>query len=173
VPKNTAVGHINSNTVVLEREQGIEITDMQIINDKGKQIIKLNGKLTGKKTQEKVQHTEERMNISLKELTGTDKKIVNLDIKGAFNMSHMLDRSEALMHQLVSNVPHSIITNTLKQLNPTGAIIFTDRELNSSLFGYTLGNFSPDTKKVTLSLSKPFYLEKLLGSAIIGGMDQD
>ncbi|PEZ14761.1 hypothetical protein CN345_31625, partial [Bacillus thuringiensis] len=153
VPKNTAVGHINSNTVVLERGQGIEIIDMQIINDKGKQIIKLNGKLTEKKTQEKVQHTEERMNTSLKELTGTDKKIVNLDIKGAFNMSHMLDRSEALMHQLVNNVPHSIITNTLKQLNPTGAIIFTDRELNSSLFGYTLGTFSPDTKKVTLSLS--------------------
>ncbi|MCW1238504.1 anthrax toxin lethal factor-related metalloendopeptidase [Bacillus pretiosus] len=144
LPKDTRVGYLDNNGhILLQRDQGIEITGHRIITEQGRQVIEVEAELVNKrKVEVQIKNTEKKMNEYFKQavaetLKNTKEDSVKLNqnllsyqfVKvhtKSLNASFAMDRAEVLLQSLVQNIPNDLLLKTLEKMEPKSPINITD-----------------------------------------------
>ncbi|OJD95842.1 ADP-ribosyltransferase [Bacillus anthracis] len=144
LPKGTHVGYLdNEGHILLQRNQGIIITNSSIIVEDGTERIKVEAELIDKKLMKnEIQAREDSFNDYFRKLIEkdtsihreneipTETKLIKL-VTNSLNASFTLNRAETLLHVLTQNIPSDLLIKTLEQMNPDKAITITDSSWNN------------------------------------------
>ncbi|MGG1148180.1 ADP-ribosyltransferase [Bacillus wiedmannii] len=134
LPAGTHAGHLDEDRLVLQRNQGLEISGVTVINQKGKEYIRINAKLvTRDKINEKIQRTQSDLNKSWNEALGLPEstEFIKFELNDRY-ASSVIEGARAMLHEMGSNVPNNVIKNAVHyMLEKNGGFIFTDNGLGN------------------------------------------
>lgn len=139
IPKGTHVGYLdNDGHILLQRNQGLLISNSHIIVENGKERIKVEAQLIDKNTvMNNIKNKENTINKLFREAIeeGTsihremeitiENKLVNI-LTNSLNASVILNRTENLLHFLTQNIPSDLLIKTLEQMKHNAPITITD-----------------------------------------------
>nr|AQM56943.1 Vip2Ac-like protein 1 [Bacillus thuringiensis] len=134
LPAGTNTGHLDEDRLVLQRNTGLEINNVTIINQKGKEYIRINAKLVAKgKIDVKVKTAEADLNKSWNEILNLPEgtEFIRFEVNDRY-ASSVTEGAQFMLHELANNVPNNIIKNVVEYMvEKKGGFIFTDNGLGN------------------------------------------
>ncbi|MGH1324054.1 hypothetical protein [Bacillus pretiosus] len=145
LPKDTRIGYLDNNGhILLQRDQGIEVTGQRIVTENGREVIEIEAELVNaelvnlRKVEGQINYKENQMNeIFKKAIERSVKNNIESPIKinpsllrntlvkvhtKSLNASFAMDRAEILLQTLAQNVPSDLLIKTLERMNSNPAI---------------------------------------------------
>ncbi|SPT76334.1 MULTISPECIES: ADP-ribosyltransferase [Bacillus cereus group] len=164
IPRGTPLTYVTENTMMLPQDQGIEIVKKTVITDQqGKEKIQLEGKIVSKQEiVQKIKNVETALNTQFKQLINSNHALVTFEIDG-FYASSMLSRSETMIKEVTQNIPNALLIHCLTQMNPNGALFFTDKPLDNYIEhvdNSRSGLYDPATQRIYLQVNNLSHIEE-------------
>ncbi|MED1305304.1 hypothetical protein BK704_10985 [[Bacillus thuringiensis] serovar konkukian] len=129
LPASTNAGHLDEDRLVLQRNTGLEINGVTIINQKGKEYIRINAKLvTRDKIDERIKRTQSDLNKSWNEALGLPEstEFIKFEVNDRY-ASSVSEGARSMVHEMASNVSNDLIKNVASYMvEKKGGFIFTD-----------------------------------------------
>ncbi|MCW1238500.1 anthrax toxin lethal factor-related metalloendopeptidase [Bacillus pretiosus] len=158
LPKNTPIGFMGKDgQIILQRNQGIEVTNYRIITERGREILEIEAKLVNKDTiDEKIKLKENLINDTFKQMIRSkinkslknddkldesisDNRLVKIHTV-SLNASYAVDKAEMLLQTLVRNIPNDLFLKTFEKMNPNTAFYITDSKWSTAEYLWGMEN---------------------------------
>ncbi|PGT97491.1 calmodulin-sensitive adenylate cyclase [Bacillus cereus] len=163
IPKGSNVGHLHTDRILLERDQGIEIKGSSIITVKGRQVIKLEGEVVSKdKITEKIKLEENSLNQEFKDITNSLQNLMDFKIDNLYS-SVNIERIRNLNGVFVNNISSELINPIIEKMNQENPIIITDKSienLNDGAEKNSRGFYDKNQKIIYIKLNHADHLNQ-------------
>lgn len=134
LPAGTNTGHLDGDRLVLQRNTGLEINNVTVINQKGKEYIRIQAKLVIKdKIDERIQTKQLDLNKSWNAALGLPDgtEFIKFEVNDRY-ASNVIEGAGSIIHEMTSNVPNNVVKKVIDfMLAKNGKFIFTDNYLRN------------------------------------------
>lgn len=135
VPKGTASGHLSENNLVLDRNLGIEVKNVRIVIQKGKEHIQIDSKVVpGEKIEQRNRELSKQLNMEIVDLLNLPTNTNFLDLRFlGLSGSVVSGQSRELLQNLASQVDNRGLGKVIKFMTEkNGKLIILDSNLVSA-----------------------------------------
>lgn len=150
IPSGTKTGHLGEDQLVFERNTGLEITNIKVINQQGKEYVRIDAKLVAKdKIDARIKETEVSLNKSWNELFGLPPSTQFIQLRASDRFaSSVMEGVRSQINEMVSNVPNHLVRRIVDYMvEKNGKFIFTDNLIRNIPEAY----FPQEPTKETLN----------------------
>ncbi|MGU3443773.1 hypothetical protein ACLBXI_28875, partial [Bacillus cereus] len=133
IPKGTRVCYWTDDSILVERNKGIEIQDITVIEDeKTNPFIEIKGKLVNREElEQKIKQAEIDINKKhFPAFSKENKQIIKFDLSSLY-ASRAVAMADECIAILKNNIPENILTACFQKMNSEGAIYFSDQDLKN------------------------------------------
>lgn len=132
VPKGTNMGYLNPDSLILQRGIGLDQINLSVIEQNGKEYIRVNAKLVSKqKINQQIIVEKSKLNNSWNKTFGMPAETEFIDFRlNNQNASLVVLQANSLLNELRVNVPNRILKRVFEFMREKdGKIIFTDSNM--------------------------------------------
>ncbi|MED1406566.1 ADP-ribosyltransferase, partial [Bacillus mycoides] len=130
LPAGTNTGYLGNNQLVLQRNTGLEIGEVQVINQQGKEYIRINAKLVNKDAiDKKILMAQSKLNQSWNGLLKlpANTEFFKFEVNNRY-ASSITEGALPTIHEMMSNIPNNLVQKVAGfMLEKNGKFVLTDK----------------------------------------------
>lgn len=139
LPAGTNTGYLGNNQLVLQRNTGLEIGEIQVIDQHGKEYIRINAKLVNKDVIDtKIQMAQSKLNQSWNSLLKlpVNTEFFKFEVNNRY-ASSITEGALPTIHEMMSNIPNNLVQKVTNfMLEKNGKFILTDKFIRNTPEAY-------------------------------------
>lgn len=139
LPAGTNTGYLGNNQLVLQRNTGLEIGEIQVIDQQGKEYIRINAKLVNKDVIDtKIQMAQSKLNQSWNSLLKlpVNTEFFKFEVNNRY-ASSITEGALPTIHEMMSNIPNNLVQKVTNfMLEKNGKFILTDKFIRNTPEAY-------------------------------------